>query len=243
MASTNDTFITLQTKKRIINDISYLYKNPLNNQGIFYIHDDLDMLKGYAMIIGPKDTPYENGFYFFEFIFPSDYPLNPPKLNFLNKHEQIRFNPNLYRNGKVCLSILNTWKGEGWTSCQTISSVLLTLVTILNEKPLLNEPGIKEHHRDFINYNLCIQYENFNYSIADILLRKQNFLVPFIRFAEEHTLKNKENILKKVQDLSIKYQEVKKIYIDLYSMPCTVNYVKLFEKINHMFIKLESSNN
>ena len=61
-----------------------------------------------------------------------------------------RFHPNLYRNGKVCLSILNTWKGEQWTSCQTIRSILLTLITLFHNKPLLNEPGFTEKSSDFI---------------------------------------------------------------------------------------------
>ena len=27
---------------------------------------------------------------------------------------QVRFNPNLYNCGKVCLSLLGTWSGPGW---------------------------------------------------------------------------------------------------------------------------------
>lgn len=39
-------------------------KNPLTEQGIHYIHDEGNMFKGTAMIIGPSDTPYADGFYF-----------------------------------------------------------------------------------------------------------------------------------------------------------------------------------
>ena len=106
-----------------------------------------NIFKGYAMIIGPSDTPYQDGFYFFEFNFPYDYPHSPPVLTFLSNGDNIRFNPNLYRNGKVCISLLNTWKGDQWTSCQSISSILLTLC-ILNENPLLNEPGITESNSE-----------------------------------------------------------------------------------------------
>ena len=81
----------------------------------------------------------------FEFNFPTNYPMSPPKLNYLTNDGSTRFHPNLYRNGKVCLSVLNTWRGEGWTSCQTIRSVLLILVTLFHNKPLLNEPGITEN--------------------------------------------------------------------------------------------------
>lgn len=243
MANHENEFITRQTQKRLISDITYIYKNPLNDQGIYYIHDDSNMLKGYAMIIGPKKTPYEDGFYFFEFSFPYDYPVNPPKVTFLNQDSKIRFNPNLYRNGKVCLSILNTWKGEGWTSCQTIHSILVTLVSILNETPLLNEPGITETHRDYNNYNLCIEYENMNLSIVNILLNQtKQYPLPFIRFAEEHILKYKDDILEKIQRLCVKYPEPMKIHIPIYRMDSTIYYCNLLNKMNKLFDKLESDN-
>lgn len=67
----------------------------------------------------------------------------------------LRINPNLYKNGKVCLSLLNTWYGadnERWTPGE--STMLQVLVSIqgliLNEKPYFNEPGYEKtrgsHH-------------------------------------------------------------------------------------------------
>ena len=121
-------------------------------------------LTGYAVVFGPTDTIYRYGAYMFEFKFPTNYPVSPPKLTYLTNDGSTRFHPNLYRNGKVCISILNTWKGEQWTSCQTIRSVLLTLTTLFHNKPLLNEPGIRETHRDFNNYNKIIKYRNLKFS-------------------------------------------------------------------------------
>jgi ubiquitin-protein ligase len=51
--------------KRIVLDYKDLLDDPIEN--IFYYAEEDNMYKGYALIIGPKDTPYENGFYFFEF--------------------------------------------------------------------------------------------------------------------------------------------------------------------------------
>ena len=140
--SENKVLYSKDTLKRIVSDIKQIKKNPLNTEGIYYEHDEENILKGYALIIGSVDTPYAYGNYFFKITYPNDYPHSPPTVTFNNWGDNIRFNPNLYRNGKVCLSLLNTWRGEGWTSCQTLSTVLLTLCTILNENPLLNEPGI-----------------------------------------------------------------------------------------------------
>ena len=127
--------------------------DELKKNGIFYKHDEDNLLKGYAMIIGPKNTPYQDGFYFFTFKFSEEYPFVPPIVIFKTYDGFTRFNPNLYIDGKVCLSVLNTWKGEGWSSCQNIRSILLILSTVLNETPIENEPDLTINHRDNNNYN------------------------------------------------------------------------------------------
>ena len=161
--------ISKETINRLLKDIKMIIKNPLIEQGIYYIHDDTDMMKGYAMIIGPSDTPYFGGFYFFKLTYPRDYPYAPPIIKYYTNSNTIRFNPNLYTCGKVCLSILNTWRGEQWTSCQTISTILLTLCTILCKNPILNEPGITIRNPDFNNYNEIIEYCNLDIAVCDII--------------------------------------------------------------------------
>jgi len=56
---------------------------------------------------------------------------------------KFRFNPNLYADGKVCLSLLGTWSGPGWVSGKsTLLQVLISIQSmILCEEPYLNEPG------------------------------------------------------------------------------------------------------
>ena len=151
--SGTDTTIGRDTVKRLSKDVRDIMRNPLEEHGIYYSHNETDMLKGQAMIVGPKDTPYENGYYFFEFQFPVDYPHRPPSVTYHTNDGRTRFNPNLYKSGKVCISVLNTWRGEQWTACQTISSILLVLCTTLNNTPLLNEPGVRKNHRDYSSYH------------------------------------------------------------------------------------------
>ena len=62
-------YVSPEAIQRLVKDIINLNRNPLTEQGIYYEHDSQDMLIGRAMIIGPKDTPYAHGFYFFEFEF------------------------------------------------------------------------------------------------------------------------------------------------------------------------------
>lgn len=66
--------------------------------------DRLDFLR--AMIVGPPDTPYEDGFFFFEITIPETYPFQPPAVVFKTSDHRVRFHPNLYVEGKTCLSIL-----------------------------------------------------------------------------------------------------------------------------------------
>ena len=146
------------TIQRLVNDVSEIIKHPLEEHGIYYIHNEENILEGHALIIGPENTPYAYGYYLFRFIFPTTYPYDPPRLVYLTNDGITRFNPNLYRNGKVCLSLLNSWRGEQWTSCQTIRTVLLNLVTLFHNKPLLNEPGIKEDYKYFKKYNQIIKF-------------------------------------------------------------------------------------
>ena len=91
------TIIKKETISRLIKDVKEIIKNPLESHGIYYKHDDEDLLKGKALIIGPQGTPYENGFYLFEIIYPSNYPYSPPKIIYKTNDGLTRFNPNLYK--------------------------------------------------------------------------------------------------------------------------------------------------
>ena len=185
--------------QRLLKDVKQILMNPLTDQGIYYIHDDEDMLKGYAMVVGPSETPYYGGYYFFEIDYPVDYPNSPPKVKYCTNGENIRFNPNLYVCGKVCVSLLNTWRGDQWTSCQTISTILLTLCTLLCKNPLLNEPGVSLNHRDMADYTEIIEYSNLKIAVCDILYRKEGVYLPFFEnfyhLIKEHFLKNYDTLL------------------------------------------------
>lgn len=219
-------FITKETINRLLKDVKQLIKNPLTDNGIYYIHDDNDMLKGYAMIIGPEDTPYFGGYYFFEFTFPYDYPFSPPKVTFMTNNGFTRFNPNLYKCGKVCVSILNTWSGDKWSSCQTINSVLLTLCSLLNNEPLLNEPGKNKKSNDFEPYQKSIEYANIDFAICDII--KTRTTSPFYSFMKDKFIANYDKILSFVES---KYDITETCEVCVYSMITNIDYKTLKDKL------------
>lgn len=228
------TFISKETMNRLLKDVKQIIKNPLIDQGIYYVHDDSDMLKGYAMIVGPSDTPYFGGFYFFEFTYPTDYPHSPPKVKYCTNGNNIRFNPNLYVCGKVCVSLLNTWRGDQWTSCQTISTVLLTLCTLLCKDPLLNEPGVTKDHRDMKTYTTIIEYANIDIAICDIVNKKPSVYLPFFdnfyHYIKENFNKNYNELLKFTQNNCERIN--KSVYnTSFYSMSVLIDYSILLNKL------------
>lgn len=225
--------ISKESVRRLLKDVKDIMKHPLTDNGIYYIHDDVDMLKGYALIVGPEDTPYFGGNYFFEFHYPVDYPHTPPKVLYRTNGDNIRFNPNLYKCGKVCVSLLNTWRGDQWTSCQSISSVLLTLCTILCENPLLNEPGITSTHVDVICYKNIIEYANVKVSICDLLNKKPgvyfDFFDLFYPYMRERFLENADKLIDFVENKVTSNPEAKLLTTSLYGMIVVPDY-KLLHK-------------
>lgn len=230
------TFVSKETMQRLLKDVRNIIKNPLTDQGIYYIHDDSDMMKGYAMIVGPSDTPYFGGYYFFQFTYPSDYPHSPPSVKYCTNANGIRFNPNLYTCGKVCVSLLNTWRGDQWTSCQSISTVLLTLCTLLCSDPLLNEPGVSKSHKDMENYTDIIEFSNLNIAVCDIVSKKtgvyQHFFENFYPFIKENFNKNYDKLMELAEKRSSeKFIQNKILSTGFYNMSVTIDYKYIITKL------------
>ncbi|XP_020896143.1 ubiquitin-conjugating enzyme E2 Z [Exaiptasia diaphana] len=162
--------VTPQCILRIKRDIMSIYNEP--PPGMCIVPDKDDMTKIHALITGPFDTPYEGGFYYFLIRCPPDYPIRPPRVKLMTTGGgQVRFNPNLYRNGKVCLSIIGTWSGPAWSPAQSLSSVLISIQSLLNENPYHNEPGFEQERQagDCKRYNECIQHETLRVAVSDML--------------------------------------------------------------------------
>ena len=231
--------------KRLLKDIQQIIKSPLHDQGIYYKHSETNILEGWALLIGPADSLYCNGYYFFKFVFPPDYPHSPPALHYYTNDGNTRFHPNFYKTGKVCIDILNTWRGEKWSGCQTISSVLLTLISIMDNEPILNEPGITKSSKDFTNYHALIEYRNLSFSIYHLVLSIENLqrIVPmntefcehFFKIMKTHYIQNKDAIIKRVQTNLEKTLHVEYVYSSLYLFGFKIDYsqlITLFENLS-----------
>ncbi|KAI0371562.1 hypothetical protein BV20DRAFT_965322 [Pilatotrama ljubarskyi] len=110
--------------------------------------DRTDLLR--SLIIGPENTPYEDAPFVIDWMLDANFPQTPPIAHFLSwTNGNGRVNPNLYEEGKVCLSILGTWAGdksESWSASR--SSLLQALVSIqglvLVKEPWFCEPAYEK---------------------------------------------------------------------------------------------------
>ncbi|KAK7695095.1 hypothetical protein QCA50_002285 [Cerrena zonata] len=134
-----------------------------------------DVIK--IMIAGPTGTPYAGGLFEFDCFLPVQYPHAPPKMNLCTTGGgSVRFNPNLYNCGKVCLSLLGTWAGrpdEMWSPKSTLLQVLVSIQSmILVELPFFNEPGFGQAKKDdprSISYNKERMLQTTKWAIVDWL--------------------------------------------------------------------------
>lgn len=161
----------------------------------------LDLLR--ALIIGPDDSPYAGGCFVFD-IYLADYPANPPKVQFLTTGGgKVRFNPNLYECGKVCLSLLGTWQGPGWISGEsTLLQVLVSIQSlILVNDPYFNEPGYASSQgtpngtRRSEQYNANIRKQTMLYAILPFCSGTHPY--PEFNDAVEAHYRNKKKALEK----------------------------------------------
>ncbi|XP_034247508.1 ubiquitin-conjugating enzyme E2 Z-like [Thrips palmi] len=170
---------TQQCSYRIKRDLMSLCNDP--PYGLFVVPDESDITIVHALITGAFDTPYEGGFFYFILRCPPDYPLRPPKVKLMTTGGgDVRFNPNLYKSGKVCLSILGTWSGPCWSPAQSICSVLISIQSILNEKPYHNEPGFEQEKLpgDVEKYNDIIQHETIRVAVCGMIENDSSLTIP-----------------------------------------------------------------
>ncbi|KIW18401.1 hypothetical protein PV08_02689 [Exophiala spinifera] len=130
----------------------------------------LDLLR--CLIIGPRDTPYENAPFLVDLHLPERFPESPPTAHFHSWTSGMgRINPNLYEEGKICLSLLGTWSGkhetESWSEKATILQVLVSLQgLVLVRNPFYNEAGFEGLENDAKYIHDAEQYSEKAFVIA-----------------------------------------------------------------------------
>jgi len=141
--------------------LAELKKHPVEGFSAGLV-DDSNLLEWEVMIIGPPDTLYEGGFFKARMTFPENFPLLPPEMRFVTP----MWHPNIYPDGKVCISILHApgddqygfeQAGERWMPVHTIESILISVISLLSsDTPNTDSPAnvdaAVEVRNDIANY-------------------------------------------------------------------------------------------
>lgn len=124
--------------KRLMAEYRQITKNP--PEGIVAgPKSETNFFEWECLIMGPIDTPFEFGIFPATLTFPKDYPMSPPKMEF---HTIKLLHPNIYENGKVCISILHPpgndplgyeSANERWSPVQNVEKILISVISMLAE--------------------------------------------------------------------------------------------------------------
>jgi len=196
------------------------------SSSIFVRSDDEKSTLLKAVITGPEETPYTGGVYEFDIYFPTKYPTVPPKVTFRTTgNGTVRFNPNLYNEGKVCLSLLGTWEGaqgEQWNAeTSTIIQVLISIQSlILCAEPYYNEPGFERNYGTSVGnaesnrYNEEVFKNNLKFAILSQLVSPPE---GFEEVSRAHFYLKRHSLIKELetQQELYKSKEVRKLVAEV----------------------------
>jgi ubiquitin-protein ligase len=203
--------LTSAAISRISSEIATVYKSaPVHwSSSILLRYDEDNLAAMRVMITGPEDTPYWNGAFIFDMILPSNYPNVHPQMVHVN-NGGVRFNPNLYDSGKVCLSLLGTWHSndpsESWNATTSTLNQLFTSIQslILVEQPCFNEPGHQRNigtdqgNAENAGYNHNKRYYTMVHSMLGTLNQIDDIYPEFKEPLLFHFRTKKEEILKQI---------------------------------------------
>lgn len=227
-----DTTIENSKIVRLAQEIADLSNSlPNDHTNAIFVRVDetrVDVMK--AIICGAASTPYAHGCFEFDLYFDSRYPQTPPKCQLVTTGSgAVRFNPNLYADGKVCLSLLGTWRGsstENWDAkFSTILQVLMSIqAIIMSEEVYYNEPGY-EHEAGTTEgeakneaYSNIVRYCNIQYAMIDQMTNPSKGFEEAIR---KHFFLKRDEVMEEVKEW-LQFAEENK-----------ANYASLVECHNH----------
>lgn len=243
--------------KRLQMEYRHLHQSTedLKQNGIEFFYQEDDIRNIYFVIYGKENTPYYGGFYFFHFYIPDNYPMEPPIVKYhtqglymdrcVNRTRYFRFNPNLYtadNDGKVCLSMINTWSGPSWVPTNTIIQVIMAIqALVLHENPLENEPGYEElpDRELYETYNKMVTYMSLDTGMIQMYFRPPFSCFDLREMMRNWICRNKNKIMEYMDTCIGKYgNERMNCQMDVFGMNMNISFDELKEKIQ-LFLEHE----
>lgn len=136
------------TRSILMKDLVALQKKPLP---FAWIPDDVliddNILTWQMWLLGPEGTQFEGGVYKILLTFPPTYPNEPPEMRFATP----LWHPNIYPDGRVCISILHkpggtaeipddTPASECWRPILNIEAIIVSVLSMLSD-PNFSSPA------------------------------------------------------------------------------------------------------
>ncbi len=220
--------------KRLIKEITNIQTDIRKRGDIGYVISvpDDDICKVKVLIKGVYDSVYRHKFIRLDIVIGDQYPFTPPEVYFIN-YDGVRIHPNMYENGKCCLTILNTWGDnifEKWTSSMGIETIILAFQSFLDNNPYTYEPG----GRDDETYTVFVKYQSWKTCLIRYLENETEEI--FLEYMYKYILNNYKEIEETLNNLireypygsyytkcfeiyyfMINYTNIKKILEDFYS--------------------------
>eukprot|EP01084_Bolivina_argentea_P016558 30961_1 len=198
--------------RRLTKELADIEEDPPKNCCAGPAGDDLFHWTG--TIIGPDNTPYKEGVFFLDIIFPQDYPFKPPKIRFTTKI----YHCNINDKGGNMLDILK----DNWSPALTISKVMLSLCSMLTD-PNPDDPLVPDiaqlYKRNRILHDRKANKHAHKY--AEAPLQKYNFIqIPSIKTINCNYSSNTQKIecdiiIKHPKKYDAYYMHVKSMFITI----------------------------
>ena len=146
----------VRVRDAVARDDAELSRHPIEGFSAGLV-DDCNVFEWQVTVMGPPDTLYEGGFFTCNMTFPNDYPNSPPKVKFVSE----MWHPNVYQDGRVCISILHSPgddphgyedASERWSPVQTVETIMLSIISMLsspNDESPANLDAAKEFREDY----------------------------------------------------------------------------------------------
>ncbi|GAO48616.1 hypothetical protein G7K_2787-t1 [Saitoella complicata NRRL Y-17804] len=110
-------------RRRLMRDFKRMQQDPPAGVSASPVADNV--MTWNAVIIGPSETPFEDGTFRLVLQFDEQYPNKPPVVRFISK----MFHPNVYANGELCLDILQ----NRWSPTYDVAAILTSIQSLLND--------------------------------------------------------------------------------------------------------------
>mgnify|MGYP002386835444 CR=1 FL=1 len=132
-------------KTLLMNQFKHLSKHCPDGFSIGLVDDNV--YEWQVLMQGPEDTDYEGGYFPCRLSFTSDFPNSPPTMRFTTRGF---WHPNVYPDGRVCISILHEAKedpfneaeqmSEKWRPIIGVEAILVSVQSMLSE-PNFSSPA------------------------------------------------------------------------------------------------------